>query len=320
MPPMTTTGDISYRTAGYFSKQLLERSQPLLVLDKFGQPKPLPAHSTRTIKFRGYEHLPNQPKALIEGVTPQASKPTFKDIEATINQYGDWIELTDVLADTHEDPLISEFSDILGEQAAIMRERITAGVVLGGTNVFFSGETAGAQATNRNGVNKPLTLELQRRVTRMLKRQLAMPITSFVSASPNFKTESVLPSYVAICHTDCEADIREMRGFLDVKDYGGGYKPMPGEIGSVEGVRYMCTTVFEASCRPPARAPTCIQSCTSPRTPSASFPSTVPPAGSLPSCRWFSIPMSRVAAILWGSAAASRGKCGTGPSFCMTCT
>ena len=123
MPPMTTTGDISYRTAGYFSKQLLERSQPLLVLDKFGQPKPLPAHSTRTIKFRGYEHLPNQPKALIEGVTPQASKPTFKDIEATINQYGDWIELTDVLADTHEDPLISEFSDILGEQAAIMRER-----------------------------------------------------------------------------------------------------------------------------------------------------------------------------------------------------
>ena len=42
MPPMTTTGDISYRTAGYFSKQLLERSQPLLVLDKFGQPKPLP--------------------------------------------------------------------------------------------------------------------------------------------------------------------------------------------------------------------------------------------------------------------------------------
>ncbi|WP_308776827.1 N4-gp56 family major capsid protein, partial [uncultured Bilophila sp.] len=245
MPPMTTTGDISYRTAGYFSKQLLERSQPLLVLDKFGQPKPLPAHSTRTIKFRGYEHLPNQPKALIEGVTPQASKPTFKDIEATINQYGDWIELTDVLADTHEDPLISEFSDILGEQAAIMRERITAGVVLGGTNVFFSGETAGAQATNRNGVNKPLTLELQRRVTRMLKRQLAMPITSFVSASPNFKTESVLPSYVAICHTDCEADIREMRGFLDVKDYGGGDKPMPGEIGSVEGVRYMCTTVFE---------------------------------------------------------------------------
>ena len=117
MPPMTTTGDISYRTAGYFSKQLLERSQPLLVLDKFGQPKPLPAHSTRTIKFRGYEHLPNQPKALTEGVTPQASKPTLKDIEATINQYGDWIELTDVLADTHEDPLIAEFSDILGHHA-----------------------------------------------------------------------------------------------------------------------------------------------------------------------------------------------------------
>ena len=120
MPPLTTTGDISYRTAGYMAKELLKRAQPLLIIQQFGQPKPLPKNSTRVMKFRGYEHLPNQPKALQEGITPQASKPTFRDVEATIGQYGDYIHLTDVLADTHEDPLISEFSDILGEQAAIM--------------------------------------------------------------------------------------------------------------------------------------------------------------------------------------------------------
>ena len=28
--PMTTTGDISLRTAGYISKKLLERAQPLM--------------------------------------------------------------------------------------------------------------------------------------------------------------------------------------------------------------------------------------------------------------------------------------------------
>lgn len=139
--PLTTSSDISNRTAGYIAKELLKRAQPLLILSRFGQSKPLPRNVTRTMKFRGYQHLPNMPKPLIEGVTPASSKPTFMDKEATVNQYGDWVELTDVITDTHEDPLIAEFTDILGEQAAIMIERVTAGVLTGGTNVFFFGET-----------------------------------------------------------------------------------------------------------------------------------------------------------------------------------
>jgi N4-gp56 family major capsid protein len=242
--PTTTTGDISYRTAGYISKKLLERAQPLLVLDRFGQAKPLPKHVTRTIKFRGYNHLPNQPKVLMEGITPASVTPTFRDVEQTIMQYGDWIELTDVIADTHEDPLIPEFTDILGEQAAIMRERVTAGILLAGTNVYFSGSTAGTPATARAGVNEPISLGLQRRILRGLKRQLAMQITSFVAASPNFSTAPIPPSFIAICHTDCEADIRNIPGFVPTEKYGS-YKPLPGEVGSVEGVRYLTTTVLE---------------------------------------------------------------------------
>lgn len=241
---MTTTGDISPRTAGYFSKELLKRAQPLLIVSRLGQAKPLPKNAGKVMKFRGYLHLPNQPKPLTEGVTPAASKPTFRDLEVSIAQYGDYVELTDVLADTHEDPLIPEFSDILGEQSGIMLERVTIGVLQAGTNVHFSGETGGVIATSRAGVNQPLTLALQRRVMRGLKRQLAMPLTSVVNASPNFGTSPIAPSYLAVCHTDCEADIREMPGFVPVEKYGS-YKPLDGEIGSVEGVRYCCTTVLD---------------------------------------------------------------------------
>ena len=244
MPPMTTTGDISYRTAGYISRDLLKRAQPLLLLTRLGTPKPLPKNSTTTMKFRGYLHLDNQPKALMEGVTPNASKPQFRDIVTQIHQYGDWIELTDVLADTHEDPLIQEFTDILGEQSAIMIERVTLGVLMGGTNAFFNGSTGGIIATDRSGVNLPLSLSFQRRILRGLKRQLAQPITSVVSASPNFNTSPIPPSYIAVTHTDVEADIREMPGFVPCEKYGS-YKPMEGEIGSVEGVRYLTTTVIE---------------------------------------------------------------------------
>ena len=243
--PMTTSGDISLRTAGYISKKLLERAQPLLCLSRFGQAKPLPRNVGRSMKFRGYEHLQNQPKPLTEGVTPSASKPTYRDVEASIKQFGDWIGLTDVLADTHEDPLIPEFTDILGEQSAIMLERIIAGVLLGGTNVHFAGrDAAGVIATGRDGVNQPLTLAVQRRVMRGLRRQNAQRITSVVSASPNFNTSPIPPSFIAVAHTDLEQDIREMPGFVPTEKYGS-YKPLDGEVGSVEGVRYMLATLLD---------------------------------------------------------------------------
>lgn len=244
MPPMTGTGDISYRTAGYVCAELLKRAQPLLAVSRLGQNKPIPKNSGDTIRFRGYEPLDNNPKVLIEGVTPAASKPTYREVVAKIEQYGDWIELTDKLSDTHEDPLWAEFSDLLGEEAGIMLERVVINKLLAGTNAFFAGETGGVQASTRNGVNLPLTLTMQRRVTRALKRQLATPITRVVTASANFNTSPISPSYIAVCHTDLEADIRNMPGFVPTEKYAS-YHPMDGEIGSVEGVRYVGTTLLE---------------------------------------------------------------------------
>ncbi len=239
-----TTGEIGYRTSGYFSRELLKRAQPLLLLNRFGQPKPLPKNVGKIIKFRGYLPLDTDAKVLIEGVTPSASQPEYRDIETSIQQYGDYIEITDVLQDTHEDPLISEFSDILGEQSAIMLEKVTHGVLLGGTNVLFAGSTGGVVATDRSGVNRPLTLQAQRRVVRALKRQEARQITNVISASPNFNTSPIAPAYIAICHTDIESDIRDLPGFVPAEKYGS-YKPMDGEIGACEGVRYLVSNILE---------------------------------------------------------------------------
>lgn len=215
--PITTTGDISYRTAGYMSKELLKRAQPLLCVTRLGHPKPLPKNSTRTIKFRGYQHIASQPKVLVEGVTPEASKPEFRDVFCTVEQYGDWVELTDVIKDTHEDPILNEFTDMLGEQSAIMLERVTIGKVLAGTNVYYSGTTGGVIATKRSSVNKPLNIDLQRSVRRGLERQLAKPITKIVSASPNFNTSPIPQGFIAVCHTDLDSDIRDMPGFIPVE-------------------------------------------------------------------------------------------------------
>ena len=235
----TVYGDISPRTAAYAEKELLKRGLPFLVLEKFGQAKPLPENSTKVMKFRRYNALPNTPQALTEGVTPTGQNLTVTDVTATLTQYGDRVTITDVILDTHEDQTLNEAVSLLGEQAAQMIEKMRFGVLKAGTNVLYANGSA------RNAVNTAITITLQRRAVRALKRQNARFITSIVRSTPSYGTENVAPGFVALIHPDLEADVRGLTGFVPAEKYGS-MTPWENELGKCEDVRYVSSTIFEA--------------------------------------------------------------------------
>lgn len=234
---ITKYGDISPRTAAYAAKEFLERAIPYLVIEKFGQSKPLPANNSKTMIFRRYNALDTTPNILIEGVTPTGKQLTSTDVQVTLEQMGDMVTITDVIMDTHEDPAFKEAQAILGEQAAQMIEVARFGVIKAGTNSYV------ANGTLRTDVNTPISLSLQRRVTRYLKRQMAKKITKITRSTAAYGTANVAPAYIALCHSDCEADIRNLPGFTPVEEYGQ-LTPYESEIGKVEDVRYVYSTIF----------------------------------------------------------------------------
>lgn len=236
--PNVNFGDISPRTAAYASKDLLERGLPFLVIEKFGQSKSLPAQSTKTMKFRRYTALPNAPTALVEGITPAGTPLSYQDVTVNLVQYGNLTQITDVVIDTHEDPVLKEATDLLGEQAAQMVEKMRFGVLKAGTNVIY------ANGALRTSVNTIVTLSLQRRAVRALKRQNARFITKVVRSTVAFGTESVAPGFVALIHPDCEADVRGLVGFTPAEKYGT-LTPWENELGKCEDVRYVSSTIFE---------------------------------------------------------------------------
>lgn len=235
---MTIYGDISPRTAAYAAKDLLKRGLPFLVLEKFGQAKTLPAANSKVIKFRRYSALPTAPVALTEGVTPAGQTLASTDVTATLTQYGDRTMITDVIADTHEDPVLQEATALIGEQAAQMIEKMRFGILKAGTNLLYANGAA------RTDVNTPISITLQRRATRALKRQNARFITSIVRSTPAYGTEAVAPGFVGLIHPDCEADVRGMAGFVPAEKYGS-ITPWENELGKVEDVRYVTSTIFE---------------------------------------------------------------------------
>lgn len=257
MANTTNYGDISPRTAAHVVKQLLERASPVMLLEKFGQSQPIPTNSTKSAKWRRYFlsgatgaagsgsgnfFVPLALTPLVEGVTPAGNRLANVDYTATLSQYGDYITITDVVMDTHEDPVLSEAVDILGEQAAYTLETVRYNVVKAGTNVFRLG-AAGALVGARNLVAGPITLGAQRSITTALNRQNARRFTKVLSSTPDYRTEPVEAAYVALVHPDLETDIRNLPGFIHPKQYGTT-TPWESEIGSVESVRYVSSTIF----------------------------------------------------------------------------
>lgn len=262
MTQVTVYGDITPAIAAYSVVRMLKRAMPLLQLEKFGQSYPIPQNNTATAKFRRYYlsgatgsagtgtgafNVPVRITPLVEGITPSGSKLANTDYTVTLAQYGDFVTITDVVTDTHTDPILQEATEILGESAAVTVETLRFNVLKAGTNVFYADNVAG-----RVNVDTAIVLADQRRVTTGLNRQNAKKITSVVASTADYNTRSVEAAYMAICHPDLETDIRNMTGFKPVADYGPHTSPMEGEIGSVEQVRYLTSTV----CAPWADAAT----------------------------------------------------------------
>lgn len=234
----TTYGDISPRVGLYAKAQFLVHAEPVLVLSKLGTTEPVPKNRGTKAKFRRAVPWAPATTPLSEGVRPSAQKLAVVDVEVDLKQYGAWTGITDVIADTHEDPVLQTMMQLSGEQAAETAEILLWGVISAGTAVVYANGAA------RNEVNTPISLVKLRQAVRTLSGNRAKKKTRILSSSPNYATQPVEAAYIAVCHTDLEADIRDLTGFTPVAKYGSRSPIVPEEFGSVENVRFVTTALL----------------------------------------------------------------------------
>lgn len=225
---------ISQRTAVYAERQMLKHAEPVTVLEKTGPLiKPMPKNKGVAIKFRRPIPFAAATTPLSEGVTPASRAFSYEDVSVSLAQYGEVAEITDIIEDTHEDPVLRDLTMMLGENIGRTKEALNYATLRAGTNVFY------ANGASRVAVNTVITLAKQRAVLRGLKAQKAMKITNVLDGSPNYSTKPVEAAYIAVGHTDLENDIRGLAGFTPVAEYGRRQTICDQEIGSVEDVRYV---------------------------------------------------------------------------------
>ena len=239
MSEYTHFGDISPRTNYAAWGKLLKRTVPGLVTERSAQTKPMPKGKGRVLICRRYLALSRITTPLFEGVTPPASKPTYVDVQCTLEQIGDWIGITDVIQDTHEDPVLSEFRSLQARQIRESTEALNIQVLKGGTSVIYTNGTA---RTDVNTVVERGDLALAVRNLRGADAEYYMEI---LSGSPKYGTEPIGAAFLGYAHSNVADDLHKVAGYTKVQNYPDPSKAMGYEDGSAENIRFLLTTMFE---------------------------------------------------------------------------
>ena len=216
--------NLSHEMKTYYSDYLIDNAIPKLVHDQFGQKHPIPKNGGKTIQFRKYDPLPKLTTALEEGKTPDGQSLNTSIIEATVEQFGGYVTLSDMLLLTAIDNNLVQATKLLGAQAGATLDTITREVLNGGTNAFHSG---GKPARSELTSADVLTVDDIKKAVRWLKAQNA---------------EQINGSWVGIIHPDVAYDLTNDPAWKDVKTYSDPSDMYEGEIGKLFGVRFVETT------------------------------------------------------------------------------
>lgn len=233
---VTTSTDLSDAMKTYYSDYLIDLAEPELVHDQFGQKHPIPKNGGKTIEFRQYGVLDELTTPLEEGVTPDGQSMTMSTVEATVQQYGGYITLSDLLLLTAIDPALVQATKMIASQAGRTLDTITREVINAGTVVQYAEGQVSARSAlyyTDEDDNCNLTVDAIKKAVRYLESVNAPTIDG---------------SYVAIIHPYCKYDLMRDPDWKYPHEYVDTENIYQNEIGELYGVRFVQSSrakVFE---------------------------------------------------------------------------
>lgn len=236
----TTRTEIPAEVNNFYSREILDNAIPLFVHTNWADVKDIPQNSgTDTIKFRKYAVLAAQTTPLVEGVTPAGKQLSVTDITALVQYYGDFVTTTDKVSMETYDPLLTVIASELGEQVGDSLDQICRDILVAGTTIQYA-----STALARTDITAAMVLNRAevKEAVRTLKRNNARPVMKMLDASTGYNTVPIGKAFIGIVHPDTTNDLDDAIGWIPVEKYANKADVMPGEVGSLAGVRFVEST------------------------------------------------------------------------------
>ena len=219
----TVSSDLSPEMRTWYSDYLIDEAEPELVHDQFGQKHPIPKNGGKTIQFRQFDQLPELTTPLTEGVTPDGQSLKVNAVTATVEQYGGYVGITDMLMLTAIDPVLTAATKKIASQAGRTLDTLTREALAAGTNVRYAGGAASRSAL-ANSDTDHLTVEEVKKAVRDLEVQDAPKIDGY---------------YIGIVHPRVKFDLMKDPLWRSPHEYADPKNIYQNEIGELYGVRFV---------------------------------------------------------------------------------
>ena len=230
--PFDTTNKLSDTMKTYYDTELLENARANLIFAQFGKKQPLPANKGRTMEWRKWNTLPKA-DTLVEGVVPTGKKMGMSNLTASLEQYGIFVAITDLL-DLHAiDNVLLGATEELGASAGESMDALIRNELETNTNVMFCDTVEDGVSSEVSTIaglsadNNRLTPDMVNKAVTWLKKNKA----------PTYNGK-----YIAILHPSVAYDLRSSAEWMDIHRYSATTEIFNGEIGELHGVRFIETT------------------------------------------------------------------------------
>jgi N4-gp56 family major capsid protein len=222
----------------FYVKNMLKRSLPYLVHDRFGKVVPYKRSNGKTIKFRRYNSLALANTPVVEGVLPAEASLSKTDIVATLKQYINWLEETDVADVTNIESVKTEMSDTLGENMGQTMDVVYRDSLGATTSIYRANAHSGTVVADTD-INSVMAEDDLQRIDRLLVNNKAMYYAPMTKGSGSYATSPIRPAYYGIMDVDCKVDAEALTGWTSVEKYAGQTQTEPSEIGSYGNFRFV---------------------------------------------------------------------------------
>lgn len=184
-----------------------------------------------TIQMLTYDNL-KLGGSLTEGtrMNTQALSSSMKSI--TVKEHGNAIAVSELLLESSFDDVMASATALLGRDYALVMDTSLRDTALSGTNVVYASKSDGTKVSARTGLDATCKFKVS-----TVKDAVEILATN---NAPKYQGTN----WICFVHPHQSRDLRDDNAWINASNYGAPEQLFTGEIGRIDDVRFIETTIM----------------------------------------------------------------------------
>ena len=230
-----TTNTLSGEMKTFYDTELLENARVEAYYGQFAKKQGLPKNHGTTIEWRKWNTFANASK-LQEGVIPTGQKFGMSSKVATIDQFGTFAAISDILEFHAYDNTILGATEEMGASASKTQETLIRDSLLTNTNVLYCDNITLATGAVASTPTSCATMEASATAMSLFT---PLMVAKAVRVMKMNRVPTINGKYYCVVSPSVAYDLRNSKDWIEAHKYAATAEIFNGEIGELHGVRFI---------------------------------------------------------------------------------